>query len=101
MPEFGDYMKHVLAKGKVTDEELIRGIRFMMAAEFEAVQMYQQLAEATTNKLAKEVLLEIADEEKVHAGEFLQLLYELDPEEAGFYTEGAREVTGLKKEMKK
>jgi len=98
MPEFGDYMKHVLAKGKVTDEELVRGIRFMMAAEFEAVQMYQQLAEATNNKLAKEVLLEIADEEKVHAGEFLQLLYELDPEEAAFYAEGAKEVTDLQKE---
>lgn len=100
MPEFGDFMKHVLNKSKVSDEELTKGIRFMMAAEFEAVQMYQQLADATDNPLAKKVLLEIADEEKIHAGEFLQLLYELDPEEEGFYVEGAREVLGLKKHKK-
>ena len=59
---------------KVTPEELIRAIRFMVAAEYEAVQMYMQLAESTENKLAIQVLKGIADEERVHAGEFLRLL---------------------------
>lgn len=97
MPEFADFMKHVLAKDKVSEEELIRGIRFMVAAEFEAVQVYQQLAEATDNKLAKKVLLEIADEEKIHAGEFLELLFELAPEERTWYQKGSKEVQDLKK----
>lgn len=97
MPEFTDYMRHVLSKSKVSDEELIRGIRFMVAAEYEAIQMYQQLAEATDNKLAKKVLLEIADEEKVHAGEFLELLYELAPEERAHYKEGSSEVQAAKR----
>jgi rubrerythrin len=35
----------------------------MTAAEYEAVQMYMQLAESTDNKLAIEVLRDIADEE--------------------------------------
>lgn len=40
-----------------------------------------QLAESTDNKLAVEVLKDLADEELVHAGEFLRLLYELAPDE--------------------
>jgi rubrerythrin len=38
------------------------------------------------------VLKDIADEERVHAGEFLRLLKELAPDEEKFYTEGAKEV---------
>jgi len=77
---------------KLTDEELIRAIRFMVAAEYEAIQLYMQLAESTDNKLAIEVLKDIADEERVHAGEFLRLLHQLAPDEQKFYDQGAKEV---------
>ncbi|WP_020611803.1 ferritin family protein [Sediminispirochaeta bajacaliforniensis] len=72
--------------------ELVRAIRMMVAAEYEATQLYEQLAASTDNTLASQVLLDIADEEKVHAGEFLRLLKELAPEEEGFYQQGAEEV---------
>ncbi len=77
---------------KVTEAELVRAIRFMVAAEYEAIQLYMQLAESTENKLAQEVLKDIADEERVHAGEFLRLLYHLAPDEEEFYKEGFEEV---------
>jgi rubrerythrin len=64
----------------------------MVAAEYEAIQLYQQTAESTDNVLAREVLYDIANEEKEHAGEFLRLLRELDPEEEGFYKDGYEEV---------
>jgi rubrerythrin len=64
----------------------------MIAAEYEAVQMYMQLAESTDDKLAIEVLKDIANEERVHAGEFLRLLKHLAPDEEQFYKEGAGEV---------
>ena len=54
--------------------------------------MYIQLAESTDNKLAIEVLKDIADEERVHTGEFLRLLHELAPDEKKFYAEGAKDV---------
>ncbi len=54
--------------------ELIRAIRLDLAAEEEAVHIYTAHAEATDNALAKRVLLDIADEERVHAGEFSRLL---------------------------
>jgi rubrerythrin len=100
MPDFGSPFSGLANDRKLTDEELIRAIRFMVAAEYEATQMYMQLAESTTNKLAIEVLTDIADEERVHAGEFLRLLHELDPDEAKFYDEGADEVDEMIEELK-
>lgn len=92
MPEFGNPFSGLKRNEKLSEQELIRAIRFMIAAEYEAIQLYMQLAESTDNKLAIEVLKDIADEEKVHAGEFLRLLKELDPKEEEFYEEGAEEV---------
>jgi rubrerythrin len=92
MPEFGKPFAGLAKERKLTNEELVRAIRFMIAAEYEAIQLYMQLAESTDNKLAIEVLKDIADEEKVHAGEFLRLLKELAPDEEKFYKEGALEV---------
>jgi rubrerythrin len=92
MPEFGTPFSGLAKDRKLTNEELIRAIRFMVAAEYEAIQLYMQLAESTDNKLAIEVLKDIADEERVHAGEFLRLLRELSPDEEKFYAEGEKEV---------
>ena len=101
MPEFCNPFTVLKNDRKVTDMELVRAIRFMIAAEYEAVQLYQQLAESTDNRLAQEVLQDIADEEKEHAGEFLRLLRELDPEEEKFYKEGAEEVEEMIAKLKK
>jgi len=92
MPDFGNPFSGLANSRKLTQEELIREIRFMVAAEYEAIQLYMQLAESTDNQLAIKVLTEIADEERVHAGEFLRLLYELAPDEKDFYAEGTKEV---------
>ena len=101
MPEFGNPFSGLAAERKLTDAELIRAIRFMVAAEYEAVQLYMQLAESTKNPLAVEVLKDIADEERVHAGEFLRLLHELAPDEEKFYAEGTDEVEEIIEELKK
>ena len=95
MPDFGHPFSGMKAGRKLTNEELVRAIRFMVSAEYEAVQLYTQLAESTDNALAVKVLKDIADEEIVHAGEFLRLLHELSPEEAAFYEAGAKEVEEL------
>jgi rubrerythrin len=92
MPEFGTPFSGLANEQKVTKEELVRAVRFLIAAEYEAIQLYMQLAESTDDKLAQKVLKDIADEERVHAGEFLRLLKELAPNEQKFYDEGAEEV---------
>jgi len=101
MPEFGTPFSGLAKDKKVTKEELVRAIRFMIAAEYEATQLYMQLAESTDNKLAQDVLTDIADEERVHAGEFLRLLKELAPDEEEFYKKGVKEVEAIIKKNNK
>ncbi len=100
MPEFGTALSGLAAQRKLTHSELVRAIRFMISAEYEAVQLYMQLAESTDNELARAVLRDITDEELVHAGEFLRLLKELEPGEEGLYNQGYKEVEEIIEKVK-
>jgi len=100
MPEFGIPFNVLANDRTLTHAELVRAIRFMVAAEYEAIQLYMQLAESIDDELAIEVLKDIADEERVHAGEFLRLLRHLEPDEEKFYAEGAEEVEEFIKKLK-
>jgi rubrerythrin len=92
MPDFGNPFSVLKHDRLLTHSELVRAIRFMVAAEYEATQLYEQLAESTDNVLAQKVLRDVAKEEIVHAGEFLRLLKELAPDEEDLYAQGAQEV---------
>ena len=74
MPEFLNPFSGKVPDRKLTAAELIRAIRLDLAAEHEAVHLYMAHAEAADNPLAKKVLMDIADEERVHAGEFARLI---------------------------
>ena len=101
MPEFANSFSGLANDRKLTRSELVRAIRYSIAAEYEAVQLYMQLAESIDDELSKEVLRDISNEELVHAGEFLRLLKELAPEEEQFYKEGAEEVEEMIKKLKR
>jgi len=75
IPEFGSPFSGLALDRKLTEPELVRAIRFMVAAKYEAIKLYMQLVESTNNDLAQKVLKDIAYEERVHAGNFLRLLY--------------------------
>jgi rubrerythrin len=98
MPEFVNPFSGVVPDRKMTDTELIRALRLNLAAEEEAVHLYQAHADATDNQLAKEVLLDIADEERVHAGEFQRLLSVLLSNEEELLAQGAAEVNEMAEE---
>ncbi len=95
MPEFLNPFSGVIPGRKMTDSELARAIRLDLAAEEEAVHLYQAHADATDNELAKKVLLDIANEERVHAGEFQRLINILLKDEEQFLAEGAEEVNDI------
>jgi len=101
MPDFGSPFSGLANDRKLTHEELIRAVRFLVAAEYEAVQMYMQLAESVDNPFARAVLKDVADEERVHAGEFLKLLYHLAPDEEKLYKKGADEVDEIMSNLQK
>lgn len=92
MPEFSKAFSGLAAKRKLTETELVRSIRFMIAAEFEAIQLYEQLAESTENEIARKVLFDIIGEEKEHVGEFGYLLKILAPDDEKDYCEGIHEA---------
>lgn len=83
----------------LTKEELIRAVRLDLAAEHEAVHLYMAHAEATDNLLAKSVFIDIANEERVHAGEFARLLAILTGDEDALLAEGAKEVDEMAAEL--
>lgn len=101
MPDFGTPFAGIANDRTLTHAELVRAVRFAVAAEYEAVQLYMQIAESTDNRLAQKVMKEVADEERVHAGEFLKLLCELAPDEEKFYAEGSREVAEMMEHLQK
>ena len=92
MAEFANAFYGNASSRKLTHSELVRAIRLMVTDEYEAISIYTQLAESTDNALAKEVLVDVANEERVHVGEFLRLLKELAPDEEQWYADGAAEV---------
>ncbi|NPU87557.1 ferritin family protein [Methanothrix sp.] len=101
MPEFATPFAGMASDRKLTKQELVRAIRYVIAAEYEAIQLYTQLAESTDDERARAVLIDIADEEVVHAGEFLRLLKELEPREEELYKEGYEEVEEILEKIRK
>ena len=92
MPEFLNPFPGMVPDRKLTLAELIRAIRLDLCAEHEAVHLYMAHADATDHPLAKKVLIDIADEERVHVGEFARLISILTADEDKLLAEGAEEV---------
>lgn len=90
--EFGTPFAGNASDKQLNTAELVRALRFSIAAEYEAIQLYTQLAEASTDKEAVKVLMDIVREEQVHAGELLAEVKRLDPNEAVAYKEGEEEI---------
>jgi rubrerythrin len=101
MPSFGSPFSGFESEHKLTKDELIRAVRFLVASEYEATQLYMQLADSIDHPFAQAVLKDVADEERVHAGQFLKLLFHLAPDEEKFYQKGAKEDDEILKKVKK
>ncbi len=74
------------------DKEILRAA---IIAEFDAINLYEQMAALTENKHLKTILLDIAKEEKTHVGEFQALLLINDKEQENELAEGKKEVEEL------
>jgi rubrerythrin len=99
MPEFATPFAGNNNDRKLSKSELVRAIRFSISAEYEAIQLYMQIAESIDDELSKKVLVDVANEEREHAGEFLKLLHHLAPDEEEFYRNGYQEVEEMMAEL--
>lgn len=83
---------------KVKPEDINKEIlRAAIIAELDAVNLYEQMAALTDNKEVKEVLLDIAKEEKTHVGEFQTLLLREDEQQVQEMEKGKVEVDEMTK----
>ncbi len=92
MPEFSNSFEGNKSKRTLDNNELIRAIRFSIASEFEAIQLYEQLRDSIENEDAIKMLNEVAGDEKEHVGNFLHLLKILAPDEEDYYKDGWKEA---------
>ena len=67
-------------------------LRLAIIAELDAVTLYEQLAATTENKAIREILLDVAREEKTHVGEFQTMLLRIDEEQVEELKHGKEEV---------
>ncbi|HUL21695.1 MAG TPA: ferritin family protein [Thermodesulfobacteriota bacterium] len=79
-------------KKDALDKEILRSA---IIAELDAINLYEQMAEMTSNAKIRSVLLDIAKEEKTHVGEFQTLLLIEDREQVRELEEGKKEVHEL------
>ena len=75
--------------GKNIDKQIVR---IGILSEVDAINLYEQLAELATDDDLKNTLLDIANEEKVHVGEFTKLLNSYDNENESETSKGEDEV---------
>lgn len=85
-----DKLLEGMAEFPQTDQEYLR---YAIEAELDAINLYQQLANKTTDPELKKVILDIAKEEKVHVAELETLLKKIDPEYRETQMKGETEVT--------
>lgn len=80
----------------LTMREVTRALRQAIAAEEEAIHLYEFIVDLAPNEIVKKVMQDIANEEKVHVGEILAVLNKLLPNEEGFVQEGMNEIEEIK-----
>ncbi len=75
--------------GENMDREILR---VAIIAELDAINLYEQMASMTNNEKLKDILMDVADEEKTHVGEFLTMLLQMDEKQVEELEKGKKEV---------
>ena len=79
-------------KGEERDKQILR---LAIIAEFDAANLYENMAEQTNDPDVKALLRDIANEEKTHIGEFEYLLGIIDEDHEQFVDDGEEEAEDI------
>jgi rubrerythrin/predicted RNA-binding Zn-ribbon protein involved in translation (DUF1610 family) len=91
------HLENVKSLPGMTNRETDRALRDAIISEESAINQYETIADSTTDERVKDVLQDIADEEKVHVGELQALLNERLSDEEDFMEEGEDEIMASSK----
>ncbi|MCD6108213.1 MAG: rubrerythrin [Thermoplasmata archaeon] len=67
-------------------------LRLAIIAELDAINLYEQMAALVEDENIKSILMDVANEEKTHVGEFQAMLLKLDSEQVEELEKGRKEV---------
>lgn len=95
MPRFDNINTVYTPERKMGETELLRAVKFGIASEYEAAQIYQLMMESTDNREVRTILQSIADDEMHHAGKLAKLLEMLSPEDARQFQIGVEKAEQL------
>lgn len=79
----------IIDDAKSTDQIILRQA---IIAEYDAVNLYEQMAASTKDERIRKIMFHVAQEEKVHIGEFEALLDEVDKEHTSSVEDGKQEA---------
>ncbi|MBD3193846.1 MAG: DUF2383 domain-containing protein [Candidatus Lokiarchaeota archaeon] len=74
------------------DKEILR---IAIMAEYDAINLYEQMSSLAKSNDIKKVMLDVAREEKEHVGEFQTLLLRMDKQQVDEMSGGTEEVEEL------
>jgi len=81
---------------KVRKEDITKEVlRVAVIAELDAINLYEELASVVEDEKIRMVFMDVAKEEKTHAGEFMTMLLNEDKEQVKELEEGRKEVEEL------
>ena len=90
-----DYIEIENNDNKFDNREVARAIRDSLIMEEEATNAYEYYADKIKDEKIKAVFQSIADEERVHVGEFQKLLEVLLHDEEKMIDDGKKEVEDI------
>ncbi len=76
--DFSDPFVGLTPGRKLNKEEIMRALRIDIAAELDAINLYQAHIDAIDDERVTQVIAHIRDEEKEHVAEFIAILNYLD-----------------------
>jgi rubrerythrin len=77
MQRFIDWLEDINFEQTLTDEEMRRVIRFLLAFEEETFQLYTRLLVSTDNARVESIFKDIADERRFQITQLIRLLGDL------------------------
>jgi len=86
------FFHNIPGRSRLSDSDILRA---SIMAELDAINLYEGFADVVKDADIRKVLLAVAREEKVHAGEFHATLLKEDSVYRDAVDEGSREVNKL------
>lgn len=98
MQRFINRIQNELNKTKnygASDLTTLNNLRADIIGELDAISQYEQHITQTSNENVKKIYQSIADEEKIHVGELMNMLFKLSPISYEQFMKGMKESNEL------